>query len=65
MRRTVPMRCPLMRGAGRVLVLVPNNRDRLERIRPFGSDQQALQHDLRAVGDDFWAVVRRERTAEH
>lgn len=65
MRRTVLPRRPIMRGASRVLELIPHDPDQLNRIRPFASDQYALQRDLQAVGMDFWAVIRRERIAEH
>lgn len=65
MRRIALMRRPLMQGVGRVLILMPDSQDRLERIHPFASDQQALQRDLWAIGNDFWTVIRRERPAQH
>lgn len=56
---------PLLRGAGRVMDLYPNSRDRLARIRPYPNDWAALQRDSARIGQDFWAVIHREPAPDH
>lgn len=51
---------PILQGAGRVLDLCPNSRDRLQRIRPYPNDRAALYRDGTRIGQDLWTVIRRE-----
>jgi len=51
---------PWLRGAGRVLDLQPKTQDRLQHIRPYPTDQAALQRDWARIGQDFWNVIHRE-----
>lgn len=55
----------LLRGAGRVLELCPDSRDRLPTIRPYPNDQAALQRDWARIGQDFWNVIHREPRTHH
>lgn len=52
-------------GAGRVLDLQPNSRDRLSAIRPYPNDRAALQQDWARIGQDFWNVINREPRSHH
>ena len=51
---------PLAQGAGRMLDLYPDNRNRLPRIHPYSNDRAALQRDNARIGQDFWMVIHRE-----
>ena len=51
---------PFAQGAGRVLNLCPDSRERLSRIHPYPNDRAALQRDNARIGQDLWTVIRRE-----
>lgn len=55
---------PLLRGAGRVLDLYPDSRERLSLIRPYPNDWAALRRDGSRIGQDFQTVIRRESSAD-
>ena len=56
---------PWLRGASDILDLQPDTQDRLQRIRPYPTDQAALQRDWARIGQDFWTVINRESRADH
>lgn len=56
---------PWLRGASDILDLQPDTQDRLRRIRPYPTDQAALQQDWVRIGQDFWRVINREPHPDH
>ncbi len=54
----------LLRGVGSVLDIAPGTgvrgfRQRVQRVRPYGTDAEALRRDLERIGRDMWKAVGR------
>jgi hypothetical protein len=60
-----PAAPPWLRGVSRALDVQPQTKDRLQRIRPYPTDQVALQQDWARIGQDFWKVINREPRPNH